>query len=79
MIGIAVETGAGMQRQRLKKLQVWIDDEVHSVMACINQANSFILGIDILKYYTLTIDGDRAGILVNNSRVPTVEEEFRFL
>ena len=76
-IHVDVETSAGKQRQFLTKIQVMIDEHVYNVMACINQGSSCILGMDILKYYTLTIDGDKAGILVKNNLVPNLEEEFR--
>jgi predicted aspartyl protease len=76
-IYVNVETGAGTQKQHLTKIQVIIDEHIYNLIACVNQGSSCILGMDILKYYTLTIDGDKAGILVKNNIMPNVEEEFR--
>ncbi len=75
MVDVTVETGGGMQTQQVTKVQVVIDDQSYYVMACINQASTCILGMDILKYYTLTIDGDKAGVLIKNSLSPRVEDE----
>ncbi|CAF2910657.1 unnamed protein product [Rotaria sp. Silwood2] len=73
---IDIETGAGMQRQKLTKIQVNIDEHCYNVIACINQGSLCILGLDILKYYTLNIDGDKAGVLIKNSLKPNLEEIF---
>jgi hypothetical protein len=64
-----VETSAGIQKQYLTKIELIIDKLIYNVMACINQGSSCILGMDILKYYTLTIDDNKAGILVKNNLI----------
>ncbi|CAF3032731.1 unnamed protein product, partial [Rotaria sp. Silwood2] len=73
---IDIETGAGIRRQNLTKIQIVIDEHIYNIMACINQGSLCVLGLDILKYYTLTIDCNKAGVLMKNNLKPNLEEEF---
>ena len=63
---IDVETGGSMQKQLLTKIEVVIDEYIYSILTCVTQTNSCILGMDILQYYTLTINGNKAGAWIKN-------------
>lgn len=75
-VGIDVETGASIRRHQLTKVRLKIEEQTYSVLACITQATVCILGMDILRYYTITIDGDRAALLIKNRRIERSEEDF---
>ena len=71
-----VETRVGVHPHQLTKIQLKINEQTDSILAYITQAPVCILGMDILRYYTITIDGDRAGLLIKNNRAEWLEEDF---
>jgi hypothetical protein len=72
-----VETGAGERQQFLTKIELKIDEYKYTLMANVNEGSTCLLGLDILKYYTFTLDGNNAGVLIKNSLMPNIEEEIR--
>ncbi len=67
MAGIIVLGGVKIQHVTIIKLI--IDEYSYNLVACITQAQSCILGMDVLKYYTLFVDGDKSGVLMKNTLI----------
>jgi hypothetical protein len=62
--GIIVLDGVKIQHVTIIKLI--IDEYSYDLVARITQAQSCIPGMDVLKYYTISIDGDKSGVLMKN-------------
>ena len=64
-----------LETQEITKVQLTIREQSHYIMACINSVPTCILGIGIVKYYTVIIDGNKVGVLIKNSKTVTVGDE----
>jgi len=74
-ITVPYETCGGIVHEPLTKIDIIIDGQKYCIMAVIHKGTKCILGLDILKYYVMHLDGGRAGLLIKNNLPPKVEED----